>query len=250
MKLGPPPLDERHSRAQSMPIHAPKYVHFKGKDEGLESVRLFRRTSKPLSISKPTSDTDTETEIESELAGLPFPRVSSKNFGPFASSSISEIAESSPAPALHPPPYANVHFESVTLPPARPPVLRGTILVRNIAFEKQVAVRFTLDYWRTVSEAHASYSGSAAAMETLAGASDGKTVGDLTGPSAASGWDRFSFAIKLEGYEAYLLQRILFLAIRYSAPSVGDFWDNNSDQNYRITFRPRPPPQILIISTG
>ena len=210
----------------STPAYGPKNVHFKEKDDGLESVRLFRRTGKPVSVSKPTSDTETETEPEP--SAFPFPHVSSN---------ISEIADRSPIPAPNPSPYANVHLESISLPPARPPVLRGTILVRNITFEKHVGVRFTLDDWTTVSEVLAAYTGPVAAMETLVGTHQGKTVGDLIDSSVASGWDRFNFAIKLEDYEAYLWQRTLFLVIRYSATSVGEFWDNNSDQNYRITFR-------------
>jgi Carbohydrate/starch-binding module (family 21) len=232
----------RHARAQSMPstpAYGPKNVHFKEKDDGLESVRLFRRTGKPASVSKPTSDTETETEPEP--AAFPFPHLSSTNFGPSASS-LSAIADCSPIPAPNPSPYENVHIESVSLPPARPPVLRGTILVRNIAFEKHVGVRFTLDDWTTVSEVLATYTGPVAAMETLVGTNQGRTVGDLIGSSAASGWDRFNFAIKLEDYEAYLWQRTLFIVIRYSAPAVGEFWDNNSDQNYRITFRPLTSP--------
>ncbi len=232
----------RHARAQSMPstpAYGPKNVHFKEKEDGLESVRLFRRTGKPVSVSKPTSDTETETEPEP--ATFPFPRISSNNFGP-SISSLSEIAECSPIPAPNSSLYANVHLESVTLPPARPPVLRGTILVRNIVFEKLVGVRFTLDDWTTVSEVLALYTGPVAALETLAGTNQGRTVGDLIGPSMTSGWDRFNFAIKLEDYEAYLWQRTLFLVIRYSAPGVGEFWDNNSDQNYRMTFRSHAGP--------
>jgi len=232
----------RHARALSMPstpAFGPKNVHFKEKEDGLETVRLFRRTAKPVSVSKPTSDTETETEPE--LAAFPFPRISSNNFGP-SISSLSEIAESSPIPDPNSSPYANVHLESITLPPARPPVLRGTILVRNVVFEKYVGVRFTLDDWTTVSEVLAVYTGPVAALETLAGTNQGRTVGDLIGPSTTSGWDRFNFAIKLEDYEAYLWQRTLFLVIRYSAPGVGEFWDNNSDQNYRMTFRSHAGP--------
>ncbi|KAI9508350.1 putative phosphatase regulatory subunit-domain-containing protein [Russula earlei] len=229
----------RHARAQSMPAtpaFGPKNVHFKEKDDGLETVRLFRRTGKPVSVSKPTSDTETETEPEP--SAFPFPRISTNNFGSSASS-LSEIANSSPIPASNPSPYANIHIESIALPPARPPVLRGTVLVRNIVFEKHVSVRFTLDDWTTVSEVFATYTGPVAALETLAGANQGKTVGDLIGSSGgASQWDRFSFAIKLEDYEAFLWQRTLFLVIRYSAPGLGEFWDNNSGDNYRITFRP------------
>jgi Carbohydrate/starch-binding module (family 21) len=223
----------RHARAQSMPstpAYGSKNVHFKEKDDGLESVRVFRRTGKPVSVSKPTSDTETETEPEP--SAYPFPRISS---------SLSEIANCSPVPAPNPSPYASVHLESVTLPPARPPVLRGTVLVRNIAFEKHVGVRFTLDDWTTVSEVLATFSGSVAPLETLAGAHQGKTVGDLIG-SLASGWDRFNFAIKLEDYETYLWQRTVYLVVRYSAPGVGEWWDNNSGENYRVTFRPHSGP--------
>lgn len=230
----------RHTRAQSMPstpVYGPKNVHFKEKDEGLETVRLFRRTGKPVSVSKPTSDTETETEPEP--SGFPFPR---NNFGSSASSSLTEIATCSPVPPADPSPYANVHLESVSLPPARPPVLRGTVLVRNIVFEKYVGVRFTLDDWTTVSEVLATYTGPVASLETLAGTNQSKTVGDLIGSTGAKGWDRFNFAIKLEDYEAYLWQRTLYLVTRYTAPSVGEFWDNNSGDNYRITFRSRSGP--------
>jgi hypothetical protein len=231
----------RHTRAQSMPstpAYGPKNVHFKEKDEGLESVRLFRRTGKPVSVSKPTSDTETETEPEP--SGFPFP-VSSNNFGSSASS-LTEIVTCSPVPAPDPSPYANVHLESVSLPPARPPVLRGTVLVRNIVFEKHVGVRFTLDNWTTVSEVLATYTGPVASLETLAGTNQSKTVGDLIGSTGARGWDRFNFAIKLEDYEAYLWQRTLYIVTRYTAPGVGEFWDNNSGENYRITFRSRSGP--------
>ncbi|KAI0295032.1 putative phosphatase regulatory subunit-domain-containing protein [Russula brevipes] len=230
----------RHARAQSMPsppAYGPKNVHFKEKEDGLESVRLFRRTGKPVSVSKPTSDTETETEPEPSSA-FSFPRISS---GP-SGSSLSEIANCSPVPATNPSPYANVHLESVALPPARPPVLRGTVLVRNVVFEKHVGVRFTLDDWTTVSEVLASYAGPVGVLETLAGSNQGKTVGDLIGSSAASRWDRFNFAIKLEDYESYLWQRTLFVVVRYTAPGVGEFWDNNSGKNYRLTFRPHTGP--------
>jgi hypothetical protein len=219
----------------STPAFGPKNVHFKEKEDGLESVRLFRRTGKPVSVSKPTSDTETETEPEP--SGFPF----AQKFGSSGSSSLTEIATCSAVPAPDPSPYANVHLESVTLPPARPPVLRGTILVRNIVFEKHVGVRFTLDEWTTVSEVLATYTGPVGPLETLVGTNQGKTVGDLIG-STATGWDRFNFAIKLEDYETYLWQRTLFLVTRFSAPGAGEFWDNNSGDNYRITFRSHVGP--------
>ena len=134
----------RHTRAHHAfhPCLWSEKRSFQEKGEGLESVpaRLFRRTGKSVSVSKPTSDTETETKPE-----FPFPHVSPNNFGSSAASSLTEIATCSPVPASDPSPYANVHLKSVSLPPARPPVLRGTILVHNIVFEKLVGVQFTLE---------------------------------------------------------------------------------------------------------
>jgi hypothetical protein len=224
-----------HSMRSTPAYYGPKHVHFKEKEDGLESIRLFRHTGKPVSVSKPTSDTETETETET--SDYPFP----SNFGASGSSSLTGIATCSPVPAPDPSPYANVHLESITLPPVHPPVLHGTVTVRNIAFKKSVGVRFTLDDWTSVSEVHATYSGPVGPLETLAGANYGKTVGDLIISTAANGWDRFDFAIKLEDYED-LWERTLWLVIRYSAPGVGEFWDNNSGENYRITFRSHTGP--------
>jgi len=216
-----------------MPTYRHKNVHFKEKEDGLESVRLFRHKGKPISVSKPTLNTESESEVtESESSSFPFPFPSTK-FGP----SISLSADCSRILASSPPPHANVLLESVALLPCQPQVLQGTVLVRNIAYEKDVGVRFTLDDWTTVSEVLAAYTGPVAAMETLAGSNQGKTVEDLVGPSKASGWDRFNFAIKLEGHESYIWWHTLFLAIRYSALGVGELWDNNSGKNYGITFR-------------
>lgn len=156
----------KHLRAQSAPstpnLH--KNVHFA--ESGLESVRLFNRTGKPMSVSKPPGDeTETETEAENSTAdrgtgSFPFPlSPSASSLGlsvPASQNFVHEIdtapQKSSVIPAPSPSPLANVHLETVTLPRTRPPTLRGTVLVRNVAFEKNVAVRFTLDDWQTTSE--------------------------------------------------------------------------------------------------
>ncbi|KAI0260295.1 putative phosphatase regulatory subunit-domain-containing protein [Gloeopeniophorella convolvens] len=188
-----------HVRSQSLP-DSPKCVQFKDKDCGLESVRHFRITSRPSSISRPLSDTETETESEAfSSTGRLLPL---------------RVADMSPVPSPHPSPNARVLLESVSLPTARPPLLRGTVRVRNIAFEKDVAARFTLDAWTTQSEVHARY----------------------TGPATPDGtWDRFVFTIPLE---AVASARTLSLAIRYAVPGSGEWWDNNGGENFRVELAP------------
>ncbi|BEI83198.1 hypothetical protein CcaverHIS002_0310660 [Cutaneotrichosporon cavernicola] len=97
--------------------------------------------------------------------------------------------------------------------------LRGSVLVRNIAFEKWVGVRFTLDGWQTISEVSASH-----ASNIPPG-----TTGD-------EGWDRFCFNIKLEDYRRKLEDREFHLCVRYNS-NGGEWWDSNGGQNYRITFK-------------
>lgn len=239
----------RHARAQSEPATpalVPKNVHFKDQAEGLVSVRLFRRTGRPTAVSSPANPDDTETETEAEHASnsaFPFPRLpSSLSHAPLAEID-SDLARTSAIPAPSPDLYANIHLESISLPPSRPPILRGTALVRNISFEKQVGVRFTLDNWTTVSEVIGTYAGGVTHSEALAGISATGTVGDLVGALAAGPadpWDRFTFTIRLEDYEARLLERTLFLVARYTVQGQGEWWDNNSGANYRVGFRSRP----------
>ncbi|TCD63497.1 hypothetical protein EIP91_005330, partial [Steccherinum ochraceum] len=243
----PDMLRTKHLRAQSAPstpnVH--KNVHFD--ENGLESVRLFNRTGKPSSVSKPPGDeTETETEAETSnaergISSFPFPSLSSSSLGlsmPSSASSQNIVHEidtaphmtsSIPSPSPSPPPQANVHLETVTLPRTRPPTLRGTVLVRNLAFEKNVAVRFTLDEWQTTSEHEKREEG----VDSVAGRIvSGRAVEE----ESVASWDRFSFTIRLEDYETKLSDRTLWLVARFNCPT-GEWWDNNSAANYRIGFR-------------
>lgn len=205
-----------HSRGSPPPNS--KCVRFKDKEGELVSVCHFRPTGRPSSISHPRSHSDTETETDTESTlvaqcGGPGPTT--------IATTMFTIADISSIPSPHTPPESNVHLESLTLLPARPPLLRGTVRVRNIAFEKCVATRFTTDDWTTISESHARY----------------------VGPSHThSTWDLFAFTIPLQA------PRTLLLAVRYSVPGAGEWWDNNGGANFRIvlapaaTAAPRPVP--------
>ncbi|KAI0694456.1 hypothetical protein BC835DRAFT_1010220 [Cytidiella melzeri] len=268
----------RHFRAQSAP-NTPK-VHFAEKDAGLEMVKVFTKGGKPASLSKPSGE---ETETETEAESYPFPLFSPSSQGMFSSSPLATAGSSGARPSqqlLHeidtstavtssipnpcPSPLANVFLETVTLPRTRPPTLRGTVIVRNLAFEKHVAVRFTLDDWQTTSEVLCKH------VVSLPGLpppfprqqKSVRTVGDVAA-SLASGeeskeedgpsWDRFSFTIRLEDYESKLADRTIYLVARYVS-IAGEFWDNNDAKNYRIGFRrsaisPLSTPRMQPVST-
>jgi hypothetical protein len=244
-----------HLRVQSAPTTSflSKNVRFpEKKEDGLESVRVFRLKAKPASLSQGGDDTETETETEPSQFLIPERGANSSglsrsaplfvidNWTPGATSTI---------PVGNPPPDANIHFESAAfVQPEAPsaPHLTGTILVRNIAYEKQVAVRFTLDEWYTTIEVRARYVVSVPVLpweKTYSSGSLGDVVGMIANASNAAltplPWDRFSFDICLEDYAYKLQERVLWFVGRYTATGEGggEWWDNNSGSNYRVGFK-------------
>ena len=117
------------------------------------------------------------------------------------------------------PPRKNIHLESIALHKSS---LTGTILVLNVSYEKDVAVRYTLDDWQTVSEVRAQYGGRGY---------DGSNMDQRN-------WDRFKFIIPLD-HAQKLPERALWLVGRYTALGEcgGEWWDNNSGLNYRVGFK-------------
>ncbi|NXT85168.1 PPR3E phosphatase, partial [Zapornia atra] len=94
--------------------------------------------------------------------------------------------------------------------------LRGAVRVLNLAYEKAVSVRYTLNRWASCAEVAAAYQS--------AGPADGLT-------------DRFVFLLPLgAGAEAGLE-----FAIRYRVAGA-EYWDNNEGANYRLRGRQRVPP--------
>ncbi|KAH8836135.1 putative phosphatase regulatory subunit-domain-containing protein [Flagelloscypha sp. PMI_526] len=139
--------------------------------------------------------------------------------------------------------------------------LSGTILVRNVSFEKKVVVRFTLDDWGTVSEVSALWSMHISALPPgITGNLHRLTLGDLIVKDAKRdehGWDRFSFRIRLGDYAPSLASKTLFLVARFQAGSNQEFWDNNAGSNYTVRFKevkktrtvPDAPPPTAGTST-
>ncbi|KIJ17051.1 carbohydrate-binding module family 21 protein [Paxillus involutus ATCC 200175] len=95
--------------------------------------------------------------------------------------------------------------------------ITGKIRVCNIAYEKWLAVRFTLDWWQTTSEVTARHD------ESLEGGT----------------FDNFTFAIRLHDIWSRIEEKTIFVAIRYTVGGK-EYWDNNSGQNYHLKFVPAP----------
>ena len=185
--------------------------------------------ARPRAVSGGAEDTETENEGYDSPSAYPFPKTSD----PFTIDIDS--TQSSPVPSPDPTTGSNVYLETILFPRSRPPTLRGSILVKNVAFEKLVALRFTLDNWQTTSEVTCKFVCSLPALpppfpperEAIA--------------APKVGWDRFSFLIRLEDVERKLVDRTIFLVARFTATGAGEWWDNNNEKNYRLQFKNATP---------
>ncbi|KAI0628762.1 putative phosphatase regulatory subunit-domain-containing protein [Trametes polyzona] len=183
----------------------PKSVKF---DSQLEHVKLFLAEQKPLAISREGSPTDTsgtESDFPSSIYG------SSRGDDKMLTMQVVNM------PAI-PRLDAELALEGLVLSPEGTS-LDGTVRVKNLAFEKWVAVRFTVDEWQTTSEVTARYS------ESLEGGV----------------YDRFTFSIRLGDMLARIEEKTLFFALRYNVAGR-EIWDNNGSQNYKVTFAKVPRP--------
>jgi Carbohydrate/starch-binding module (family 21) len=183
--------------APATPAH--KGVRFHSQ---LEHVKLFLAEQKPLAVSRDGSPTDTsgtDSEFPPFIYGrdvdfsereLVMHRIDVPTALPLAQDTRDVTVE-------------NIDLVGTTL--------EGVVRVRNIAFEKWVAVRFTLDKWQTTSEVTARY------KESL--------------PNGTI--DRFVFAIKLADVLSRAEEKTLFLAVRYSV-GAREIWDNNHGRNYQV----------------
>ncbi len=174
----PPPFERE-------PTASPKAVHFR--ESKLETVCFFRETAKPSALLTRSPPPPTPCYVINTAGSDPIPNPSP------ASQGVVIIED--------------VHMEEMTM--------KGSIVVRNYAYEKAVAVLFTMDDWQTRSEVVARYSASL--------------------PSTEGEWDRFGFSIHLDHQALSLASRTMYLAARFSAAG-GEWWDNNCGKNYCIRF--------------
>lgn len=197
-------------RPSSMP-GTPTYgkaVHF---DSHLEHVRHFLQVDKPLAVSAGSSPVE-NYESESEF---PFgsDEGSTRSRGPTYEWEIrlANFPPSTPERKDLP-----VHVERVFLS-ADNKNLIGTVAVQNLAFQKFVVARFTLDYWKTTSEVVADFNND---VRRKAQHNDAL--------------DRFNFTIRLAD-QANLENKTLFFCVKYNVNGQ-DLWDNNNGTNYQVDF--------------
>ncbi|CAJ0636076.1 4087_t:CDS:2 [Entrophospora sp. SA101] len=173
-----PSLKKRSKSEPNTPI-LPKYVHF---NADLEQIRLFREAQEPQAV-KP--------ELTITLPNMP---------------PITTLHSSKP-----------VYVDSIFLSRNKNK-LQGRIMVQNIAFHKLVEVRYTFDFWQTVSEVKATYAEGVAEKDK-------------------DSFDVFIFSIELfDNSRNPIDGKTMYFAVHYNV-SNRDYWDNNSGSNYRVNFK-------------
>ncbi|CAE6452120.1 unnamed protein product [Rhizoctonia solani] len=233
-------------------------VHFPTR-ERLESVVLFDKRARPLEVASGDSPLvsprfyDEDNTIPSlrmrPQSSFPFPnmspRGSSNNLQGFSAALMAKtklkIAVSRSAP-LQPTPHtdAHVHLAAMRLLGTR---LSGSVLVKNVSFNKRVSVRYTFDNWETTSEVTAAWSSPNALADLPKGEVKpfGEEETDLDVARGImvpvpTGHDRFTFNIKLDDVAPYLSARSMLIAVKFEASGVGEWWDNCGGRNYRFEF--------------
>jgi len=208
----------RPSSARRRPSSMPgtptfsKAVHF---DSHLEHVRHFLQVDRPLAVSAGSSPVEAY-DSDSEF---PFDDGSAQERGPPFEWEIviSNFPADTPLRLAQP-----VRVERVFLS-ADNKTLVGSVAVANLAFNKWVVARFTLDYWKTTSEVVAEFNN------------------DIRAPKHTDGHDRFNFNIKLADL-ANLEAKTMFFCVKYCVNGQ-EYWDNNNSTNYQIDFRKKAKAQ-------
>ncbi|KAJ7491126.1 putative phosphatase regulatory subunit-domain-containing protein [Mycena latifolia] len=188
--------------APSTPTATRSRVHF----DTTEHVKLFLAAQRPLAVSRDGSPTeDTSGGEGSDFPEWIFGRERDEPLGRL------EMAADVPSP----PPGSELDVKLQTLALADDGAsVNGTVAVRNLAFDKWVAVRFTFDAWQTTSEVTARFAHS------------------LPGGAV----DVFAFSVRLADLLARIEGKEMLLAVRYTSAGR-EMWDNNAGGNYRAVFR-------------
>jgi hypothetical protein len=108
-------------------------------------------------------------------------------------------------------------------------VLQGRVLVRNIAYEKNVTARYSFNYWKSWIDVEAYYKESVFNDEF----------------DSKSAFDRFMFEIEVTNNNQTQPQFSCSIAIRYQTLGQ-EFWDNNNGNNFTVQTRTSPTPKRIL----
>jgi hypothetical protein len=207
-----PPSRRRPSSMPGTPTFS-KAVHF---DSHLEHVRHFLQVDRPLAVSAGSSPIDNyDSDTEYPFGGDD--RTSAKSPSFEWGITMPTFPVETPARKAQ-----TVRLERVWLSKDQK-CLVGSIAVANLAFQKSVVCRFTLDYWKTTSEVVAEY------------------ISDIRPVDTPYPQDRFNFTIKLSDL-ANLESKTLYFCIRFNVNGQ-EHWDNNGGTNFQVDFYKKILPQ-------
>jgi hypothetical protein len=178
-----------------------KVVHF---DSQLEHVKLFLAEQKPLAVSRDGSPTDDTSGTDNDFPSFIFGSSNERK----SENALSMKVKNMP-PSINK--LADVALEDLSLA-SEGTVIIGRVRLRNIAYTKVLAARFTFDDWLTTSEVIGKY------LATI----------DVA-------FDRFTFIIRLQDILPRIEGKTLIFALRY-AVAGREIWDNNHGRNYIATF--------------
>lgn len=203
----------RPSSARRRPSSMPgtptfsKAVHF---DAHLEHIRHFLQVDRPLAVSagsspveSHSSDTEFPFSDEDSRKNRSLPYEWEITVANFPAQSLERL-------------QLPVRVEKVSLSSDNKTLI-GVVAAANLAFNKNVVARFTLDYWKTTSEVVAEY------------------TNDIRRKQLNDGYDRFNFTIKLADL-ANLEAKTMFFCVKYCVNGV-EYWDNNNSTNFQVDFR-------------
>ncbi|RIB03365.1 Carbohydrate-Binding Module Family 21 protein [Gigaspora rosea] len=131
----------------------PKYVHF---NTDLEQIKLFKEAQKPQAVSAEVSsdESDDDDDFELSMSDLDSDNEDDNK----DDNKDDELTITVPNMPLITIAHRSkpVFVESIFLSSDKRKLL-GRIQVQNIAFQKSVEIRYTFDFWQTVSEVSANY---------------------------------------------------------------------------------------------
>ncbi|KAK9324596.1 putative phosphatase regulatory subunit-domain-containing protein [Lipomyces orientalis] len=228
-ELVKPSLKSRRPRSVPSTPTYPKNVHF---DTHLEHVRHFLQAERPAAVSNEASPAD-----EKEDEYFPWMSRSLHRRSQLGDDDDAEDDDGNSTPVRSPSPStlydwelvlpnfpdrvndsAVVFVERVFLSADQRSLL-GHVAVKNIAFSKWVTAKFTVDYWKTISEVGADFT----------------DVLQSRSPNPPPGYDRFTFSIKLQDFSK-LESKTLYFCVRFNVNGQ-EYWDNNNNSNYQVEFK-------------